>query len=282
MTSGDFEIRPMIPGDIEAGAALARAEGWQDRRRFYEFVLRVPTSQPLVAVADGRVVATGMATVNGPAGWLGGLIVDAGSRGRGIGRSMTEELIRRLRAAGCETLSLEATDAGRPIYERMGFRTATFYHQLEAGRLNERPATPEGTRVRPLEPADLPAIFALDVLATAEDRSAPLAVLAQAGNCWVIEPGDGLAGFLMPAERSYGAVIAPRPEDGLLLLELHRHVVPEGARVRAGIPHEHEAAWRELLARGWEETWLAPRMILGPDLPWRPEWIWGQINSAMG
>jgi hypothetical protein len=30
------------------------------------------------------------------------------------------------------------------------------------------------------------------------------------------------------------------------------------------------------------ETWQAPRYLLGPDVPWRPEWIWGQLNSAMG
>ena len=27
---------------------------------------------------------------------------------------------------------------------------------------------------------------------------------------------------------------------------------------------------------------LSPRMLLGPEIPWRPAWIWGQINSAMG
>jgi hypothetical protein len=87
---------------------------------------------------------------------------------------------------------------------------------------------------------------------------------------------------LLPAERAYGAIVAPRFEDGLYLLDLHRHIVPAGAHVRAGIPDEHAAARRELQARGWQETWQAPRLLLGPDVPWRPEWIWGQINSAMG
>ena len=59
-------------------------------------------------------------------------------------------------------------------------------------------------------------------------------------------------------------------------------VVPAGAHVRAGIPDEHAAARRELQARGWQETWQAPRLLLGPEIPWRPEWIWGQINSALG
>ncbi len=276
-----FEIRDMVPADAGIAIALAKAQGWRDRRRFYDFVFRVSTCQPVVAVVEGRVVGTGLATAQGSVGWLGAIAVEAGFRRRGIGRAITDELCRRLRAAGCTTLSLEATNDGRPMYERMGFRLATTYHQLQAGQLPEAPIAPAGANARRLEPADLPAVIELDRLATAEDRSVALAVMAQNGG-WVLERGDDVCGFLIPAERAYGPVIAPRFEDGLFLLDLHRHLIPAGADVRAGIPHPHAAAWQELMARGWKETWQAPRLLLGPDVPWRPEWIWGQVNSAMG
>ncbi|MGD0248254.1 MAG: GNAT family N-acetyltransferase [Candidatus Limnocylindrales bacterium] len=289
MTIQGFEIRAMTADDVGAAVALAHAQGWRDRHDFYEFVLRVPTCQALVGTLEGRVVATGLGTVSLPVGWVGAIVVAAQERRRGIGRAMTEEICTRLRAAGCETLSLEATDLGRPMYERMGFRLVAHYHQLQAGHLPERPAVPDGARVRRLEPADLPAVYTLDRQATSEDRSAPLTVLAESGG-WVLEeevpatpgPGSGLRGFLLPTERAYGAVIAPRTEDGIYLLDLHRYLVAPGAHVRAGVPDEHEAALRELEARGWKETWRAPRMLLGPDVPWRPDWIWGQLNSAMG
>ena len=76
--------------------------------------------------------------------------------------------------------------------------------------------------------------------------------------------------------------VAQRFEDGLFLLDLHRHLAPPDGHARAAIPDDHAAAWRELEARGWRPTWLAPRMLQGPDVPWRPQWIWGLINSAMG
>jgi GNAT superfamily N-acetyltransferase len=271
----------MTPADAPAAVALARAQGWRDRSRFYEFALRVPTVSAVVAVGEDRLVATGMATAHGPVGWLGAIAVAEEWRRRGIGRAVTEELMRRLRAAGCETLSLEATDAGRPMYERMGFRFVTWYHQLQGEHLDERPLPPEGAHVRQMRPADLPAVCSLDRRATGEDRSAALEVLSEAGG-WALEREGSLAGFLLPAERAYGVVIAPRPEDGIYLLDLHRFLVPAGGHVRAGIPDEHAAGWRELEARGWVETWRAPRMLLGPDVAWRPECIWGQINSAMG
>jgi ribosomal protein S18 acetylase RimI-like enzyme len=287
-----FSIRELTRDDVDAAVALGTTQGWRDRHSFYELALRTPTCQAIVGCVEGRVIATGLATAGGPVGWLGAIIVSAESRGRGFGRAVTEELCRRLRAAGCATLSLEATDAGRPMYERMGFRTVTHYHQLQADHLDLAPVLRDGTRVRTLETADLPAVFDLDRLATAEDRSAPIRVLAgvRLGNAgattdaasWVLERDGAICGFLLPAERAYGAIVAPRFEDGIFLLDWHRHVVPPGAHVRAGIPDEHEAAWRTLQERGWQETWQAPRLLLGPDIPWRPEWIWGQINSAMG
>jgi hypothetical protein len=169
------------------------------------------------------------------------------------------------------------------MYERMGFRFVTAYHQLQADHLPDPPAVPVGATVRRLEPADLPAVFELDRLATAEDRSVPLAVLAEleAGG-WILERAGAVRGFVFPAERAYGPIVAPRFEDGLFLLDLHRHLVPTGGHVRAGVPRENGNAWQELMARGWVETWQAPRYLLGPDVPWRPEWIWGQLNSAMG
>ena len=292
-----LEIRDLTRTDIDAAVALATAQGWRDRRSFYDLVIRTSTSRPRVGTVGGRVIATGIATANGAVGWLGGIVVDARFRQRGYGRAITEDLIRLLRAAGCSTLSLEATNAGRPMYERMGFRVTTHYHQIEAGHLDGLPDPPAGTSVRRLDAADLPAVFELDLAATSEDRSVPLTVLAGAGG-WVLEDvtdggsGSGgasadasrgaIRGFLLPSERSYGAIIAPRFEDGLFLLDLHRSIVPVGAHVRAGIPGEHIEAVHELQARGWQETWQAPRLLLGPDIPWRPEWIWGQINSAMG
>ena len=276
----------MTHEDAETAVELALAQGWRNRRHFYEFVLRVPSCHAIVGCRDDRLVATGIATNAGPVGWLGGVIVAADWRGRGMGTAVTEALMIWLRTQGCETLSLEATDEGLPLYERIGFRLVTWYHQLQADHLPIPPAPPPGSHVRQARQADLPAILELDRQATGEDRSPALTVLAE-GGAWLLEDEGGeadgrLRGFLMPAERAYGVVIAPRPEDGLYLLDLHRVLVPPGAHVRAGVPHENAAGWGALEAAGWHETWRAPRLLLGPDIEWQPTWIWGQLNSAMG
>jgi ribosomal protein S18 acetylase RimI-like enzyme len=52
------------------------------------------------------------------------LAVHPDARGRGIGRTLTTECIRRARAAGCAAMGLHTTEfmsVARAMYERMGF-----------------------------------------------------------------------------------------------------------------------------------------------------------------
>ena len=48
-------------------------------------------------------------------------------RKRGIGEAMTRHAVNEGAAAGAEIASLQASDIGRPVYERMGFRVAAEY-----------------------------------------------------------------------------------------------------------------------------------------------------------
>jgi ribosomal protein S18 acetylase RimI-like enzyme len=52
------------------------------------------------------------------------LAVHPSARGRGVGRLLTDECVRRAREAGCEALGLHTTQlmqVARAMYERMGF-----------------------------------------------------------------------------------------------------------------------------------------------------------------
>jgi GNAT superfamily N-acetyltransferase len=45
------------------------------------------------------------------------------ARGRGLATALVSHALREARTRGCATSSLQATARGRPVYERLGYRS---------------------------------------------------------------------------------------------------------------------------------------------------------------
>jgi GNAT superfamily N-acetyltransferase len=273
-------IRPMTPGDVDAAAELILGNDWGVRREWLEFATSQPACVPLVAEADGQIVATGVGTANGPVGWIGTIFIAPDRRGRGLGRAITQGIIDRLESAGCRSLVLVATSEGRRLYERMGFELQSQYHILQAVGLS--PADePDG--VRAFEAADLEAIERLDRAGTGEDRGQAIRRLAGPETTRVTTGDDGeIEGYVLRAPWGGGATIARTAEAALRILTARRRAAGPDGRVRVGLLDENSEGLARLTEVGLRLTWSAPRMLRGEPLVWRPEWIWGQFNHAMG
>ncbi len=273
-------IRPMTPADVDALSAAFLREDWGDRRLTLDFVSRHPRTRGFVVDAEGVVVGSGVACLNGPVAWIGTVWVQADWRRRGIGMALTEAAIDAASDAGCRTLLLVATDAGRRLYEKIGFEVQTTYRVLEAPGLGERPTDP---RIRPYRPGDLPTMAALTSAATGEDRAHLLQAFASATTTQCLIRDDGaLGGFVVRAPWGGGQTIAPRLDDALALLDHRRSGRTASERVRAGLVADNVAGLERLAADGWAEAWQAPRLIRGDPIAWNPDAIWGQFNFALG
>ncbi len=274
------QIRAMTPADVDpAGDALLRND-WGDRRANFAFAAAHPECLAFVADADGSIVGTGIATINGAVGWIGTIWVDPDWRRRGLGMALTEATIDAAEGARCRTLVLVATDAGLPMYERIGFEVRTTYRILEAPGLGGRVADP---RIRAYRPDDLTAMAALDRQATGEDRAHLLRAFAapDSARCVIREDGS-IGGFVIRAPWGGGATIAPDLADAATILRARRVAAGPEKRVRAGLLAENVDGVRMLLADGWAEAWEGPRLVRGEPLDWHPNAIWGQFNHAMG
>ena len=276
----DLQIRDLTAGDIDAAVALYRSGGWGERRSFLERILANPNCQSLAGVRDGAIVATGLATVNGPVGWVGMIFVDPSLRSRGFGRALTEAVCARLDAAGCTTQALIASEYGRPLYEKMGFRIDAWYQMMEASPLEDAPSPPPGATLRPMLPDDIDRVGRLDFRATGEDRRSLLGPLSESG--WLLEAGDDLLGFLIGTPQA-AAVIAPDPRDGACLLDLLRHLGRGSAiNIRAAAVLGNEPVLRQLESSGWNRAFATPRMLRGESIPWEPALIWGLLGFSFG
>ena len=68
-----------------------------------------------------RWLGLGGVTSYGPFAWLGLMAVDPARQRRGIGQTLVEALVARAQELGSAVVLLDASDAGAPVYERVGF-----------------------------------------------------------------------------------------------------------------------------------------------------------------
>ena len=90
--------------------------------------LHVPDAELYVGYLDHRPVASSALFVTGRTAGVYNVATLPEVRGRGIGEAMTWHCVRRGAAIGCVAATLQASEMGRPIYERMGFRLVSPYH----------------------------------------------------------------------------------------------------------------------------------------------------------
>jgi GNAT superfamily N-acetyltransferase len=281
-------IRPMLAADVEPAAEFLVGGGWADRRRFLRFAVEQPGLIPLVAEIDRQIVGTGVATVNGPVGWVGLIFVDEALRGRGIGTALSDAVVTELAAAGCTTFALLASPLGRPIYERLGFTADMDYRIVAAPGLGRdddvaRRHEPGGPRVRPFVPSDLATIVALDREATGEDRTHLLDASVDPQDTVIAVGPDGrVVGFDARAPWGGHGTIAPELADGVRLLEDRRARTAGGVAARTALPDANRAGLTALENLGWQVERGLVRMVRGRPIRWRPAAIWGQFSYATG
>jgi GNAT superfamily N-acetyltransferase len=284
-------IRPMTDDDLDPAVELMIDGGWGNRRRFLQFALDHPGCVPFVGELEDRIAGTGVATVNGPVGWIGMIFVDEALRGRGLGTALTEAVIGELERAGCRSFALIASPYGQPIYERLGFATEVAYRVLAAPGRGGTATSSAGTdastgdpgRLRPFSADDLDAVLALDREATGEDRGHLLREsLGAPGATIALEPDGRIGGFEASAPWGTHPAIAFDTAAGVRLLEARRTRTAVGSDARTAIPATNRVGLTALENLGWQAERELVRMVRGAPVAWRPSAVWGQFNFAMG
>jgi GNAT superfamily N-acetyltransferase len=80
-----------------------------------------------VGYAHGDPVVSGLGWRTGRTVGVYSIATLASARRRGYGAAMTARVVADGADAGCDVAALQASEMGRPIYERLGFRTVVSY-----------------------------------------------------------------------------------------------------------------------------------------------------------
>ena len=90
-------------------------------------LLTRPECVVYVGYADGTAVVSGLGWRSGRTIGVYSIATVESARRRGYGAAMVARVVADGMAAGCDAAALQASEMGRPIYERQGFRTVVRY-----------------------------------------------------------------------------------------------------------------------------------------------------------
>lgn len=192
---------PFEAGHIAGAHALSLAEHWPHRSEDWSLFLSL--SHGVVVTEGARVVATALATLFGPVACANMIIVAADCRGLGLGRQVMEAAMARVVP---QEWRLIATEAGLPLYRKMGF--------VEYGRILQQQGIVTADALAGALPdragsADLEALVALDQAATGMDRRALYAALLQIGAVHVLREGGEIRALAVLRPFGRGEVLGP-------------------------------------------------------------------------
>lgn len=260
MPDSTLSILPFDAGHFAGAVALSQAEQWPHRLEDWQLAMGV--SRGVVALENGEVAGTACTTPFGDVAMLNMIIVSPKLRGRGVGARL---MAGAMALATPKEWRLVATEAGLPLYRKLGFRETGRVVQLQ-GLLEKAPASEPSLLATP---ADLPEIAALDLAATGMERRALLTALAEAGVFHLIRENGRLTGFAALRRFGRGWLLGPviaRDGEAAKSLMSGLMVQAQGAFLRVDIPEVSGLApWLEGL--GLARAGGGTTMAKGGDIP---------------
>jgi len=224
-SSEAVKFRVMRGADLPGADKLRRLAGWNQTLEDWQRLRSLEPAGCFVALHGQTVVGTVTTTTYGTElAWIGMMLVHPEHRRKGIATQMMELALGYLKTRGIQCVKLDATPAGRPLYEKLGFaldsnltrhrRVAVDEHTTSSlpqpdppGDKREIAPALEGFRgsdhecssrrdllvdpPRDLRPNDWPAVEDIDAAALGARRSPLLCALARDSLRALVWPPDG-------------------------------------------------------------------------------------------
>jgi GNAT superfamily N-acetyltransferase len=267
-----MEFETITYNDLGEIANL-QPEGWPDITPEFEYYINKDFCHPLKIKEDNKIVGVGTSIVFGKTGWLAHIIVDKNYRNKGIGYQIVEELLKGLKNKSIETCLLIATEPGKPIYIKAGFRIVTEYSYLK----REKPwiELPISKNVSSFRDEYKSMILEMDRKISGETRASLISDYLD--NSIVFTENNELKGYYLTNLRE-GLIVADSEEAGLELMKVKYSKVD-----KAVLPSDNITGIEFLKRNGFAEAdTKGTRMILGSDIDWKPKKIYSRIGGNFG
>jgi GNAT superfamily N-acetyltransferase len=259
-------MRLLQEPDIAIAAELSAQAGWNQTAEDWRMLLQLNPENCFGIDADGCLVSTATLMCYGKQlGWIGMVLTNAAYQRRGFARTLLLHTIARADQLGIESLKLDATDQGQPLYEKLGFRV-----EQPVERWWRPKQTPAGAGTQPAKLSDH------DLHAYGADRSELLRALTNRGKVQASADGYCLsrpgvrANYIGPCV-SQSADFARRSIEAFAGEESYWDLLPQ-----------NRPAVRLATGLGFTPLRKLIRMVRGRDLRGREDWIYATAGFELG
>jgi GNAT superfamily N-acetyltransferase len=272
----------MLREDVGFGETLVIQSNWNQTPSDWLRFLELQPNGCFIATLSGQLAGTATTCVFDRVGWIAMVLVDARFRRQGVGRALLMHALSFLDNQGTESIRLDATSLGEPLYRSLGF-APQFKLARFSGSAARHFGHPRNIRA---QAHDLQELLALDQQVVGYNRSSLLKELCKHGSNSLATYGTDLAigGFVITRPgrlaSQIGPCIANSAEVGETLIE--QAISGCVDEVFIDIPLDNRAAVNKAASLELTPTREFLRMCRGRPVEERIDKLWCSSGPEMG
>ncbi|MES5954258.1 GNAT family N-acetyltransferase [Bacillus fungorum] len=199
---------------------------------------------------------------------IGMVIVHPDYKGRGIGKAITNSCIKSVSAQ--TPIMLIATDEGKPLYEKLGFRAVSYVSKYICNSYNVNDYCVENEEhIVNYEECDLEEIIQIDKVAFGTNRKAFLKKrIIQSEQCIVVKDNkQNVLGYGLSIQTPENKIIGPAvaKNDAMAMRIVHYLAKGHNGKLRMDVPEGKKDFMKELEVTGFKKVHTPPIMMKNSD-----------------
>ncbi|PFE56912.1 GNAT family N-acetyltransferase [Bacillus cereus] len=264
----EIRVERLRKGKIEDIVALSSYIGWDYSREEIETILNTGIVYGVVnereeLIASAAIILYGETLVS-----IGMVIVHPDYKGRGIGKIITDSCVKSVSAQ--TPIMLIATDEGKILYEKLGFRAVSYVSKYicNSYNANDHCVGNEDYMIN-YEECDLEKIIKIDEYAFGTNRKAFLKKrIIQSEQCIVVKDNkQNVLGYGLSIQTSENKILGPvvAKNDAMAMRIVHYLAREHHGKLRIDVPEGKKGFMKELEITGFQKVNTPPIMMKNSD-----------------